>query len=337
MNSSVWAGIDAIRSALPRRVVTNAELAGDVGWTAAEILAKTGIAQRHVASADECVSDLAVRAAETLLAETGADRRTLDFVVLCTQTPDHLLPATACLVHHRLGLASRCAAFDLNQGCSGYVYALGVANAYLRSGMATRGLVLTGDTYTKLIHPRDRSVRTLFGDAATATLVSARATPGMDHFVFGTDGAGAKNLIVPAGGMREPHTGASPMEQTDASGNVRSARHLFMSGTHVFAFTLQRVPELLEAVLARSGLRLEEVDWFVFHQANRYLLDHLTQKLHLPPEKVILFLENTGNTVSSSIPLALEHAAGKFSPGDRILLAGFGVGYSWGAAILRWT
>jgi 3-oxoacyl-[acyl-carrier-protein] synthase-3 len=338
MSTDRRATIAAIRSQLPARIVTNAELAPDVGWTAEEIFAKTGIAQRHVAGPDECVSDLATGAAEKLLRDTGADRARVDFLILCTQTPDHLLPATACLVHARLGLGAACAAFDLNQGCSGYLYALGVAAALIRSGMAASGLVLTGDTYTKFIHPRDRSVRTLFGDAATATLLRATTGPGLDHFVFGTDGAGARNLIIPAGGTRLPRSAETAQAVTDASGNTRAPDHLLMNGTQIFNFTLQRVPGLVAGVLAAAGRRPEEIDWFVFHQANRFMLDHLRQKLGVPPEKMVWFLENTGNTVSSSIPLALEHAAaaGRFAPGQRVLLAGFGVGYSWGGALLEW-
>ena len=322
MTTRRWATIEAVRSQLPVRVVTNAELAPDVGWTAAEIFAKTGIAQRHVAGPEECVSDLATAAAEKLLRDCQVNRASLQFLILCTQTPDHFLPATACLVHARLGLAATCAAFDINQGCSGYLYSLGLASALVRSGMAERGLVLTGDNYTKFIHPHDRSVRTLFGDAATATLIRTGDAPGLDHFVFGTDGSGARHLIIPAGGTRLPRSAQTAAPETDSSGNVRTPNNLFMSGAHIFNFTLKRVPELFADILARGGIGREQVDWFVFHQANRYLLDHLQQKLQVPPEKMVRFLENTGNAVSSTIPLALTAVAtGKFRPGQRVLLA----------------
>lgn len=339
MNSSRWATIDGFQSQLPARIVTNEELAPEVGWSASEILAKTGIAQRHVAGPDECVSDLAAAAAEKLIGARGIDRQALDFLILCTQTPDHFLPATACLVHQRLGLGSDCAAFDLNQGCSGYPYALGVASALIRSGMAERGLVLTGDNYTKFINPRDRSVRTLFGDAGTATYVRASEEAGLGPFVLGTDGSGARNLIIPAGGTRQRASPETMQPVTDPSGNARALTELFMDGAQIFAFTLQRVPPLLANVLGRAGLKKEEVDWFVLHQANRFMLEHLQRKLGIPADRMIWFLESTGNTVSSSIPLALEHAAaqGRFRPGQRILVLGFGVGYSWGATVLRWT
>ena len=339
MNTTRWATVEAIRSYLPEKVVTNVELAPELGWTAEEIFAKTGIAQRHVAGANECVSDMAVLAAEKLFRDCAADRNTVDFLILCTQTPDHYLPATACLVQHRLGLSHQCAAFDINQGCSGYVYSLGLASALIRSGMAECGLLLTGDNYTKFINAKDRSVRTLFGDAATATLVRAGHRPGLDHFVFGTDGAGAKNLIIPAGGTRFPRGEQTAQPVTDGSGNTRSQNDLFMDGPQIFSFTLKRVPELLSGVLTRSGLQATDIDWFVLHQANRYMLDHLRQKLKIPPEKLVWFLEKVGNTVSSSIPLALEHASvqGRFRAGQRLFLAGFGVGYSWGATLLQWT
>jgi 3-oxoacyl-[acyl-carrier-protein] synthase-3 len=339
MNPTGWATIEAIRSYLPEKVLTNADLSPEVGWTADEIFAKTGIAQRHVAGPKECVSDMAVLAAEKLFRECGADRTAVQFLILCTQTPDHYLPATACLVQERLGLSNQCAAFDINQGCSGFIYSLGLASALIRSGMADRGLVITGDNYTKFINPKDRSVRTLFGDAATATLVRATDQVGLDHFVFGTDGTGARNLIIPAGGTRLPHGEQTAQSVTDASGNTRCQNDLFMDGPQIFSFTLKRVPELLSAVLARSGLQAAEIDWFVLHQANRYMLDHLRQKLKIPPEKMVWFLDGVGNTVSSTIPLALEHAAaqGQFCPGQRLFLAGFGVGYSWGATLLQWS
>jgi 3-oxoacyl-[acyl-carrier-protein] synthase-3 len=333
-----WAGIGAIRSYLPERVVTNEELSEAIGWTPDEILAKTGIAARRVAAPDECVSDLATAAAERLLADLDLDRDSVEFLILCTQTPDHFLPTTACLVQERLGLCTDCAAFDVNQGCSGYLYSLGIASGFIRSRMFSRGMVITADTYSKLLHPQDRSVRTLFGDAAAATWIMAGDVPGLEHFVFGTDGRGAQNLIVPAGGARLPRSAATGRAATDSSGNRRSQDNLFMNGPEIFAFVQRRVPELVESTLGAAGLGPEEIDAYVFHQANRFMLEHLRHKMRIPRERMILHLEEVGNTVSSTIPLALEHAAvqDRFAPGDRLLLAGFGVGYSWGAAILTW-
>lgn len=332
-----WAALGGIRSYLPERIVTNEELAPSVGWPAEKILEKTGIAERRVAAEEECVSDMAVAAGRRLLAEENLDPASAQFLILCTQTPDHVLPTTACLVQERLGLPTECAAFDVNQGCSGYVYALGIASGFIRSGMFQQGMVLTGDTYTKLIHPEDRSVRTLFGDAATATWVAASDRPGLERFEFGTDGSGAGNLIVPAGGTRQPRTPATAETVTDSSGNLRALDNLYMNGPEIFAFAVKRVPALVHRLLTAAELRPEAVDWYVFHQANRFMLDHLRLKMRLPEERMVYHLETVGNTVSSTIPLALEANASRFADGDRLLLAGFGVGYSWGAALLSWT
>ena len=199
--------------------------------------------------------------------------------------------------------------------------------------------MITADTYTKLIHPSDRSVRTLFGDGATATLVEQCDKPGLSSFFLGTDGTGACNLIVPAGGMRQPKSPATSVASTDAQGNTRSAENLFMNGQEIFTFTLKRVPELIAGVLDPAGIAAVDIDWFVFHQANRFMLEHLRKKLSIPVDKMIYFHQSTGNTVSSTIPLALEDARqrGVFKAGQKLLLAGFGVGYSWGGCLLTWS
>jgi 3-oxoacyl-[acyl-carrier-protein] synthase-3 len=330
--------IRAVRGFLPEDRLTNEQLEPEVGWSAGEILAKTGIAERRVAAPLQCSSDLAIGAARRLFVEDDVDPDSIDFLIVCTQTPDHCLPATACLVHAGLGLSARCGAFDVNQGCSGYIYSLAIAHGLLTGGLGRRAIVITADTYTKLIHPQDRSVRTLFGDGATATLVEQCENPGLSSFILGTDGAGACNLIVPAGGMRQPKSSVSSVTTTDAQGNTRSAENLFMNGQEIFAFTLKRVPELFVGVLESARLRAEDIDWFVFHQANRFMLEHLRKKLSIPVEKMIYFHESTGNTVSSTIPLALEEAKqrGILKAGQKLLLAGFGVGYSWGGCLLTW-
>ena len=326
----------AVRGFLPKGVLTNEQLALELGWPPSEIFAKTGIAERHISSKSECVSDLATGAGERLLGELNCDRDSIDFLILCTQSPDHFLPTTACLVQARLGLNETCAAFDINQGCSGFIYSLAIAQGLIAGGLGRRGLVITADTYTKFIHPQDRSVRTLFGDGAAATLVEACDGSGLSAFVLGTDGRGANNLIVPAGGTRLPHSQETSRVNIDAQGNTRSADNLFMQGQEIFTFTLRRVPEIVAGVLAKAGLNMSDIDWFVFHQANRFMLEHLRKKLGVPVEKMVYFHEKTGNTVSTTIPLTIEDAnrRGLFKLGHRILLAGFGVGYSWGGCLL---
>ncbi len=329
----------AIRHALPETVLDNEQLAAQFeGWPAEKIYDKTGILSRHIAGPDECGSDLAVRAAQTLMHDTGLDASDVDFLLYCTQTPDYVLPTTACILQHRLGLPVSCGALDFNLGCSGYVYGLGLAKGLIESGQARSILLLTADTYSKLIHVADKSVRTLFGDAAAATLVLGGHEETLTGpFVYGTDGAGAKNLIVPAGGMRKARVQDADLTHDD-SGNARTVNNLYMNGTEIFNFTLRAVPDAIGQLLTRAGICQEDVDLFVFHQANRFMLDHLRRKLRIPAEKFVVEMEQVGNTVSCSIPIALQRAQeqGKLMPGALVMLVGFGVGYSWGATLIRW-
>ncbi len=295
--------------------------------------------ERRIAAPDECASDLAVAAARRLF-ETGVcSPEQIDYLILCTQSPDWFLPTTACLVQEKLGLAMDCGAIDINQGCSGFVYGLSLAKGLIESGSAQRVLLITADTYSKFINRRDRSVRTLFGDGAAATLVGGVEAEGAEHlgpFVFGTDGRGAANLIVPAGGLRR-RGDAAIEEYEDKSGNWRSERDLFMNGPEIFNFTLKIVPRTVDAILEKSALKREDVDLWVFHQANRFMLEKLRTKLGIPPERFPLQMEYCGNVVSSTIPITLQKAKeeGHLRSGSRVALVGFGVGYSWAAAMMR--
>jgi 3-oxoacyl-[acyl-carrier-protein] synthase-3 len=325
---------------LPAQVLTNDELAATVDWSADKILAKTGIRERRIAAADETAADMACAAAEALFAQGRIGRDEIDFILLCTQAPDHVLPTTACLLQERLGIARSAGALDFNLGCSGFVYGLSLAKGLVESGAARRVLLLTADTYSKFIHPEDRSVRTLFGDAAAATVVGADGTHAVEPigpFVFGTDGRGARDLIVDAGGARRPRDAASAVEQRDANGNVRSADHLYMNGAEVFAFTLREVPVAIDTLLAKAALTKDDIDFFVLHQANRFMLDTLRKKIGVPAERLPIEMEDIGNTVSSTIPLALIRMrdAGRLVAGKRLMLVGFGVGYSWAATLIN--
>jgi 3-oxoacyl-[acyl-carrier-protein] synthase-3 len=325
---------------LPQQVLSNEELAALYPeWSADKILAKTGIRERRIAADGETAADMACAAAESLFAQGTVARAEIDFILLCTQAPDYQLPTTACLLQERLGIARSAGALDFNLGCSGFVYGLSLARGLVDSGAARRVLLLTADTYSKYIHPQDRSVRTLFGDAAVATVVGAADGQGqaIGPFVFGTDGRGARDLIVEAGGARRPCDAASAAEHVDANGNVRSADNLHMNGAEVFSFTLREVPAAIDALLDKAGLARDDVDYFVLHQANRFMLDTLRKKIGIAPEKMPLHLEDVGNTVSSTIPLALIRMrdAGQLGPGKRLMLVGFGVGYSWAATIIN--
>jgi 3-oxoacyl-[acyl-carrier-protein] synthase-3 len=302
---------------------------------------KTGIAERRVAAEDECSSDLGAAAARKLFASGACKPQDIDYLLFCTQSPDYFLPTSACILQHRLEIPTSAGALDFNLGCSGYIYGLGLAKALIENGQAETVLLLTGDTYSKFMHSGDRSVRALFGDAGTATLVHGAAGVGEEiigPFVYGTDGSGAGNLIVPAGGMRQRNP---PVEDAvmDAEGNMRSAANLYMNGPEIFAFTLQAVPDAVQRLLERAGKSMSDIDQFVFHQANKYMLEHLRKKLNIPPDQFFVSMQHTGNTVSSTIPIALRQASeqGRIRQGDLLMLVGFGVGYSWGATLLRWT
>ena len=335
------ASITAVEYALPRKVLDNDQLAKEfAGWTADKILAKTGIRERHIASEDECASDIAVEATNRLLNSGVCSRNDVDYLLYCTQSPDYFLPSTACLLQHRLGLKRTCGAIDINLGCSGYIYGLGLAKGLLESGQANRLLLITADTYSKFIHPLDKSVRTLFGDAASATLVSATESDAtlIGPFVYGTDGAGANNLIVPAGGLRKAHVHDAALV-SDESGNARTINNLYMNGTEIFNFSLQVVPNTVSQILTQAGLKMEDIDLFIFHQASKFMLDHLQRKLKVPADRFWVAMDDVGNTVSCTIPIALKRAldAGKIRAGHRLMLVGFGVGYSWGATLVRWV
>lgn len=335
------ARIAALASFLPAQVLSNETLASLYPeWPANKILAKTGIHERHIAAADQTAGDLALAAAQQLFAQGRYRPEQVDFIILCTQAPDYVLPTTACLLQHKLGLPRSAGALDINLGCSGFVYGLSLAKGLIETGSANRVLLLTADTYSKYIHPLDKSVRTLFGDGAAATLV-CRAEPGesggIGPFVFGTDGSGAGKLIVEAGGFRQPADAATAVEHTDASGNVRSRQHLYMDGADVMTFSLTEVPKAVDALLAKTGQQREDIDQFVLHQANRFMLDALRKKLKLPADKLPIRVEHCGNTVSSTIPLTLQQLQqeGRLAAGTRTMLVGFGVGYSWAAALVQ--
>lgn len=296
-------------------------------WSPEQIFRKTGIRTRHILGKDEHASDIAFTAADKILTERGRDD--IDFLLFCTEAPDFILPATACVLHKRLGLSDRCGALDFNLGCSGYVYGLALANSLIAQGLARKVLLLTADAYSKMMAPDDKSTRTLFGDAASATLLSADSPRKLHGFSFGTDGSGAGFLINAAGGFRGA-TNNAPVQA--------DARYLRMDGPEIFNFTLRRVPESIEDTLHKAGLTIDEVDHFIFHQANAFILEHLRKKLKLPEDKFVIDLENYGNTVSSTIPLCLEHMidGNKLKAGDKCLLLGFGVGLSWASCILEW-
>ena len=317
---------------LPERILTNEQLAAEFPeWTTDKIAQKVGISERHIAASDETATDMAYQAAERLFAQ-GIDRKTVDFVLLCTQSGDYFLPSSACILQDRLGLSKNCGAFDFNLGCSGYEYGLAIAKGLIIAGIAKNILLLTAETYTKYIHPLDKGNRTIFGDGASASLIGTDGFAEIGEVVLGTDGSGAENLIVRSLGARNKEL-LNDLRMDEEEGLV-SGDHLYMHGGNVFNFTTDVVPPMVEELLNKSGLKQEEVDLWIFHQANKYMINNLRKQLDIDKDKFYLFMEHVGNTVSSTIPIALVEARREGRLHGNVLLAGFGVGLSWGGVML---
>ena len=327
--------IKALTYALPKKALTNERLVEEFPeWSVDKIANKVGIHTRHIADENETAADLAVRAAEKLFAtETNINRNEIDFILFCTQSPDYFLPTSACLIQDKLGLPTTCGALDFNLGCSGYIYGLSLAKGLIMGGIAKNVLFLTGETYTKHLHPKDKGNRTIFGDAGSATLISTEGFAEIGNFSLGTDGKGAENLIVKTGAFKHK----SPLNDLnfDEKANPTSSDYLFMNGSEIFNFTIDVVPSLVNYTLDKNELTKEDVDGYVFHQANAFMLNFLRKKLKIEEEKFHYYMSEVGNTVSSTIPIVLYEKLKENKLKGNLLLAGFGVGYSWGGCILK--
>jgi 3-oxoacyl-[acyl-carrier-protein] synthase-3 len=326
--------IKAISYYLPKNVVTNEQLVEEFPeWSVEKIAKKIGINQRHVAAEGETAGDMACRAAERLFEEHDIDKADIDFVLLCTQSPDYFLPSTSCIIQHQLGLSTKCGAFDFNLGCSGYEYGLAVAKGLIGSGISKNVLLLTAETYNKHIHLKDKGNRTIFGDGASASLITTEGFAEIGDFVLGTDGSGYDKLIHKSGAMRQ----YQPLNDLvyDEDGNPVSSDFLYMDGRAIFDFTSDVVPSMIEELLAKSRMSMHDVDLFVFHQANKYMINYLRKLMEIDKDKFYVFMENVGNTVSSTIPIALCEAQKEDRLHGNVLLAGFGVGLSYAATMLK--
>ena len=328
--------IKAISYYLPERVVSNEELVQEFpGWSIEKIAKKVGVHSRHIAAADETAGDMAEKAARKLFSEYGVNPSDIDFVLLCTQSPDYFLPSTACILQHRLGIPTSAGALDYNLGCSGCIYGLAVSKGLISSGVARNVLLLTSESYTKYLNPSDKSNRSIFGDGAAACLVSTEGFAEIGQFVLGTDGSGAGNLIVKTGAARQKE--ATGLFTEDEEGHVRYDDYLYMNGGAIFNFTLDIVPELLKQTLEKNNLAEESVDYYIFHQANKFMLDTIRTVCSIPKDKYYNNLHETGNTVSSTILIGLKDSMqnNTVAPGSTVMIAGFGVGLSWGGTILK--
>lgn len=327
--------IKAITYVLPENEVTNGELVKEFPeWSVEKIADKVGINKRHIAAENETSADLALNAAEKLFAENSEIKKEeIDFLLFCTQSPDYFLPTSACIIQDKLGLPTSCGALDFNLGCSGYVYGLSLAKGLLCGEIAKNVLLLTGETYSKYMHPKDKGNRTIFGDAGSATLISTEGFVQIGNFSLGTDGRGAENLIVKTGGMRNRER-ANDVE-FEENGNPLSSDHLFMNGAEIFNFTIDAVPSLVRNTLVNNSLQSGDINGYVFHQANKFMLNFLRKKLKIEPDKFYYYMNKVGNTVSSTIPIVLVEKMKEKALTGNILIAGFGVGYSWGGCVLK--
>lgn len=327
--------IKTIAYNLPEKILDNEQIAKEFPeWTVEKINNKIGIKQRHITEDGETASDLAVGAAEKLLTDNNIDRAEIDYLIFVTQSPDYHLPTTACLIQTRLGLSKSITAIDVNLGCSGFVTGLSLAKAVIVSGQAQNVLLLTGETYSKYMHKRDKSNRTIFGDGAAATLVSTDGIAEIGEFVIGTDGSGAENLIVKTGGARHP--GLAGDLKFDEYGNPRSSDTLYMDGPAILNYSLESIPKLVKDVLEKNKVALDDIDLHVYHQANIFLANLERRKLKISKERYYCNIENVGNTVSSSIPIGLCLAMkdGSLKPGMKVLSVAQGLGYTWGGMVL---
>lgn len=332
------AQIMAIEYALPDQCVTNDDLdALHPDWSIHKVAERTGVLRRYICRDGETALDLAAAACEKLFERELVSREDIGAVIVCTQSPDYIMPPNSTLLQHRLQLPLSVAAFDYSLACSGFIYGLFMARALIESGMLDNVLLVTSEAYSKYLSPNDRGTMVLFGDGAAATLL-CRGETGVGELVLGTDGSGGERFIIPAGGARMPRSLATAEEQTDSNGNRRTQENIYMDGPAMLGFIKRRVPSSIQSLLEKSGYTYEDISMFVFHQASGLSLDLLEKTLAIPEDKMWRNLAQVGNTVSASIPIAIKDAetAGRIAPGSRLLLAGFGVGFSWGACIVDW-
>jgi 3-oxoacyl-[acyl-carrier-protein] synthase-3 len=318
---------------LPEKIVTNEDLQKEFPDADMSGFEDTvGVVSRHIAAPDETALDLGEAAARKLLEQN--ENPDIDFILFCTQTPDYHAPGNAGILQHRLGISKQCGALDFNLGCSGYVYGLSLAKSLIETGMAKNVLFVASDAFSGNIHPRDRVNRALFGDGATATLIGPGAD-GIGEFVFGTDGSGYEHLIIQNGCARNPYD-PDAEEFEYGTGNITDNNHFYMNGLEIFSFTARIVPGLVRNTLEKNGLTHDDIDHYVFHQANEYMLKFLRKKLKVDEDRFYINLKNVGNTSASTIPIGLDELLnnGTLKKGQKVMIAGYGIGLSWAGTII---
>ncbi len=329
--------INKISYYLPETRLNNDQLLAELSQeNQSTSLEKLGIKERRIIAENELASDIGIKAAKLLFEEHTIDPNDIDFLIFCAQEFDYFTPTTACVIHEKLRLKKSAGAIDYNLGCSGFVYGVSIANGLISTGVAKNVLLITASTLTRQLHPKDKASRFLFGDAAAATLISSSEEEKIHQFNFGTDGEGYDVIIKEDGGARNPLTEKSSVEIVDKYNNSTAPKYLKMDGTEIFLFALKRVPKLIQDNLLKNSLELKDIDLFIFHQANAFLLESLRKKMKISEDKFYFCLENIGNTVSSTIPIALKEALKekKIKKGNKVMLVAFGVGLSWGATVI---
>lgn len=328
--------IKAISYYLPEKVLTNEELVKEFPeWSVDKVAQKVGVDSRHLAAENETAGDMAEKAARSLFKEYSIDPKSIDFLMLCTQSPDYFLPSTACILQDRLGIPTSAGAFDYNLGCSGCIYGMAMAKGLIVAGIAKNVLLLTAETYNKYLHPSDKSNRSIFGDGAAACLISTEGFAEIGEFSLGTDGSGANNLIVRTGASRQKNATGKFVE--DEEGHIWYDDYLYMNGGAIFNFTLDAVPAMMKDILAKNDLEKDDINYYVFHQANKFMLNTIRKVCVLSKDKFYIDLAETGNTVSATVMIGLKKCIenGTIKTGNKVMITGFGVGLSWGGTILR--
>ena len=327
--------IKAISYYLPEKIVTNEELVKEFPeWSVEKVAKKVGVNSRHLAGENETAGDMAEKAARKLFEEYNISPNEIDFLLLCTQSPDYFLPSTSCVIQHRLGIPTSAGAFDYNLGCSGCIYGMAVAKGLISAGIAKNVLLLTAETYNKYLHPSDKSNRSIFGDGAAACLISTEGFAKIGNFSLGTDGSGADKLIVGTGASRHKDKTGAYIE--DEEGHIRYDDYLYMNGSGIFNFTLDAVPQMINDVLIKNDMEKDAIDYYIFHQANKFMLNTIRKVCVLPKDKFYINLEETGNTVSSTVLIGLKDCIDnrQIKKEDKVMVSGFGVGLSWGGTLL---
>lgn len=322
------AGIAGLGVAIPDKILTNDDLEAMVNTSDEWIRTRTGINTRHIADKNQTTSDISLDAAVKALEDAGIGPEELDLVIVCTSSPDMLFPATACLVQDRLG--ANCGAFDLQAGCTGFIYGLAVGKQFISTGAMENVLIIGAETLSKLVNWKDRNTCVLFGDGAGAVVLRPfPAGSGIRATILGSDGSGGNLLSLPAGGSLMPAT-------QDTLDNDLHCIH--MNGREVFKFAVKTMGDAAAKVIEKAGLTIQDIDLLIPHQANIRIIDAAARRLKMPPEKVLVNVDRYGNTSAASIPIALAEAvqAGRLTAGDRLVMVGFGAGLTWAAAVIEW-